>query len=181
MENGILAQQTDMIDSSYEINWASFYIEVLDLEQDVHVKSGERGRIVVTDLFNEAMPLIRYDTGDIGIIDNQTTPPSLKCIEGRKSDVIYNTKGDIVSAFIMTNIVHYKGLKQMQLIQNNQKQYTIKYSGNLTKTTKNNILVDYKNYLGQDAILAIIQVKGIPLLDSGKRKVMINNYLKNKN
>lgn len=49
------------------LNTASYYFELLDLEKDEPVKSGEIGRIVVTDLFNKAMPLIRYDLGDLGI------------------------------------------------------------------------------------------------------------------
>jgi phenylacetate-CoA ligase len=179
MENGILAQQTDKADSSFEINWASFYIEVLEFEQDIHVKSGERGRIVVTDLFNKAMPLIRYDTGDIGILDTQTIPSSLKCVEGRKADIIFNTKGEMVSAFIMTSIVQYDGLKQMQLIQNSKKNYTIKYNGDLTKNIKNKIVLDYKKFLGEDANLDLVQVDGIPLLNSGKRKLTINNMNNN--
>ena len=31
------------------------------------MKPGELGRIVVTDFYNKAFPMIRYDTGDTGI------------------------------------------------------------------------------------------------------------------
>src|SRR5690606_258394 len=60
-ENGILAQQLigDGSDN-FEINWASYQIELLELHTDNQAKLGETGRIVITDLFNYAMPLIRY-------------------------------------------------------------------------------------------------------------------------
>ena len=62
MENGFIAQQTADSDY-YEINTADFKIELLGLNDDKPVKNGEMGRIVITDLYNYAMPLIRYDTG----------------------------------------------------------------------------------------------------------------------
>ena len=66
VENGIIAQQTDKSFDYYFINSASYYVEILEMDLDVPVLKGELGRIVVTDLFNDAMPFIRYDTGDIG-------------------------------------------------------------------------------------------------------------------
>lgn len=49
-ENGILAQQR-VNDTSgiFEINWASYHIELLDLNEDKPVNRGEVGRIVITD------------------------------------------------------------------------------------------------------------------------------------
>ncbi|MDX1364330.1 hypothetical protein [Arenibacter latericius] len=64
-ELGILAHQAVDSGENFNINWASYFIELLDLEKDEPVKQGELGRIVVTDLFNYAIPIIRYDTGDI--------------------------------------------------------------------------------------------------------------------
>jgi phenylacetate-coenzyme A ligase PaaK-like adenylate-forming protein len=32
---------------------------------------GKKGRIVITSLFNKAHPFIRYDIGDIGILDEK--------------------------------------------------------------------------------------------------------------
>lgn len=179
MENGILAQQETNGTSGFKINWASFHIEILNLESDTPVNPGEKGRIVVTDLFNYAMPMIRYDTGDIGAMDSQSSPPTLKSVEGRQTEVIYNTKGDMVSSFIMTDMVHYKAVDQMQLIQESAKAYTIKVNGDMTDNLKKQLIIDFKRFLGNDADIDIIHVNEIPLLDSGKRKATINNYIKN--
>jgi phenylacetate-CoA ligase len=180
MENGILAQQETNDTLNFKINWASYHMEILNLESDIPVNPGEKGRIVVTDLFNYAMPLIRYDTGDIGAIDSQSSPPTLKSVEGRQTDIIYNTKGDIVSSFIMTNIVHYKEMHQIQLIQESAKTYTLKVNGAVTTDLKNQLTNDFKHFLGNDALIDIIEVDEIPLLDSGKRKVTVNNYYNKK-
>ncbi len=175
-ENGLLAQQTLKSNNDFIINWSSYYIEILELEKDIPVKQGEIGRIIVTDLFNYAMPLIRYDTGDLGIIDYTKTPPVLKKIEGRKNDIICNTSGDIVSSFVITNIAKYKNILQAQLIQENKDSYTLKLNVNDDFIEEFKIINEYKRFLGSDAKISVIYVSEIPLLSSGKRRSTINNY-----
>ncbi len=53
-------------DDAFTINWASFYIEIIDFNEDKPVEQGKLSRIIVTDLYNLATPIIRYDTGDLG-------------------------------------------------------------------------------------------------------------------
>lgn len=122
LENGIIAQQTETFPNDFLMNLASYEIEVLDMEQDIPVKEGELGRIVVTDLFNRAMPKIRYDTGDIGIAGKATHNGALqfvfKKIEGRKLDVICNTRGELISSYIFAvQMWKYHELAQYQFIQ----------------------------------------------------------------
>ncbi len=47
------------------------HVEVVD-EYGQHVAPGQSGRLLVTSLAREAMPLIRYDTGDIAIAAEQS-------------------------------------------------------------------------------------------------------------
>jgi phenylacetate-CoA ligase len=42
-----------------------FYVEIIDPKTGEQVSDGERGELVVTPLVKEAMPLLRYRTGDI--------------------------------------------------------------------------------------------------------------------
>ncbi len=44
------------------------YVEVVDDEGRV-LPLGQRGRILVTSLFNRAMPIIRYEIGDVGYLE----------------------------------------------------------------------------------------------------------------
>ncbi|WP_282148202.1 CoF synthetase [Algibacter lectus] len=176
MENGILAQQTPNSEI-FQINWASYHIEILNLHNNEKAPKGELGRIVVTDLFSYAMPLIRYDTGDLGAMDFTVSPPTLKRIEGRKTDTIYNTKGVIVSSFIMINSVRFEGVKQIQLIQESKTNYTIKLNCSGDFKFKNQLIGKFKSFLGENAVINIIMVDEIPLLSSGKRKMTLNNYI----
>lgn len=175
-ENGIIAQQ-NIGDQSFDINWASYYVEVLDFNSNTPVQDGEVGRIVITDLFNYATPLIRYDTGDIGTIDNSTPTPVLTKIEGRKGDLIFNTKGEIVTKFVTICFIPYDSIIQGQLIQEAKKAYTLKLNVSKDFKEEHKLLNEFKTYLGEDARINLKYVEEIPVLSSGKRRLTINNYI----
>lgn len=66
-ENGIIGQD-DIENNIFILNEAHYIVEALMMDADEPTREGEVGRIVITDLYNYAMPMIRYDTGDIGSI-----------------------------------------------------------------------------------------------------------------
>ncbi len=178
-ENGILAQQDGTDPTKFIINSASYYIETFDIEKDIPAQKGELGRIVVTDLYNYAMPLIRYDTGDIGIIDvDDNGVQYLTSIEGRKLDLIYTTKGEIVPSHISYRLCKYGDYKQFQLVQYGKKDYLIKLNTDI-KVDEKAMRAEYKDYFGNDANIIIEYVDEIPLLSSGKRREVYNTYYKN--
>ena len=176
MENGIIAQQ-EKNDSVFKINWASYYVEILDLKKDTPVKSGGLGRIVVTDLFNYGMPILRYDTGDLGVLELCGDTYCFTKIEGRKTDIILNTNGEIVSAFVWSSLNKYKNIRQYQLIQEEEKKYTLNLNTDTKFTKINGVIAECKNVLGNDAEITVNYVDEIPLLASGKRKTTINKYI----
>ena len=62
-EASTLAIQCPGADHMHATNFFN-YIEILD-ENNRRVEPGQTGRVVVTPLFNPAMPLLRYELGDI--------------------------------------------------------------------------------------------------------------------
>lgn len=72
----------------WQVNTETLFVEIVD-ENDKVLPYGEEGRIVITSLFNKANPFIRYEIGDIGILDEKSTPqkPILKKLIGRTNDV----------------------------------------------------------------------------------------------
>lgn len=72
----------------WQVNAETLFVEILDENNNV-LPYGEEGRIVITSLFNKANPFIRYEIGDIGILDEKSTPqkPILKKLIGRTNDV----------------------------------------------------------------------------------------------
>lgn len=178
MENGFIAQQFD--DSGeYLINTADFIVEILRLDSDEPAKDGELGRIVVTDLYNYAMPFIRYDTGDLGTIKRKDDGRLvLTSVEGRKVDVICDTTGVPVSSHIITNTLWaYQEISQFQFIQKGAIEYAFRLNLKGSNFSREKELSEIiKTYLGDDAIISYEYVDEIPVLSSGKRRYIINEY-----
>jgi phenylacetate-CoA ligase len=87
------ASELDLIafenpDGEWQVNSETLFIEILDSENNV-LPYGKEGRIVITSLFNKSHPFIRYDIGDVGILDTKSTlkKPILKKLVGRTNDV----------------------------------------------------------------------------------------------
>lgn len=179
-ETGILAQQT-ISSSNFNINWASYFVEILNYDNDNPVLEGETGRIVITDMFNYSVPLLRYDTGDLGsmISGDSNNGPVLTKVEGRQMDMLYDTKGELISSHIVHKICLYKGIKQYQLIQKDKKEYVIKINKSIEFNQEDEVIKNYKEYFGSDSKISIEYVQDIPILSSGKRKKVINSYIKN--
>lgn len=180
-ELGIMAQQ-ECDSNDFVLNVGSYFFEFLDLEQDKPVEPGKPGRIVVTDLFNRSMPLIRYDTGDIAIQKptKKGECPRLLTVEGRRVDFIYSTSGDLISPYVINTPMHeFQDISQYQFIQNGEKNY--KMLINLRKEIsefkrEGYMLTMLKSFLGDDASIEVEYVEEIPVLKSGKRKQVVNNF-----
>lgn len=81
----------------WKINAETLYVEILDKDNRV-LPFGEEGKIVVTSLYNKAHPIIRYEVGDLGVLDPLSTEknPILKQLIGRQNDTIYLPSGKSV-------------------------------------------------------------------------------------
>ncbi len=130
------------------------------------------------------MPLIRYDTGDVGKLnfdlDDSDKPLVFTKIEGRKMDMFTNTNGEYISSHIVHHILQFNEIDQFQFIEEENKEYVIKLkvSKDFDYDNEIGIIKQYKEYFGVGANIRIEYVKDIPLLPSGKRKLVINNAIK---
>lgn len=83
-------------DGDWLLNAETTFIEVVDENGNV-LPNGQEGRLIVTSLYNKAHPLIRYEVGDIGIIDERSTAkkPILKKLIGRTNDIAILPSGKV--------------------------------------------------------------------------------------
>lgn len=160
------------------LDHADYIFEVLNLDSDIPVPFGQPGRLVITDLRNEAFPIIRYDNGDIVIMQEGTEQsswwPVLTEIRGRVLDIIKRTNGAGITPNIITKsfqYVNYQG--RWQFIQETAKDYRILVD-NPTNLKEEELLHYFKSVLGDDANISIVGVDKIPTMPSGKTKLIIN-------
>lgn len=179
-ENGILSLQLSQQNANLQINWASYFIEILHPEKDAPVAEGTLGRVVVTDLFNYAMPFIRYDTGDLAIMTRENAffkgSSVFSKVEGRKMDVLRDTRGNVISGFNIHHLELYPEIKQFQFIQEDRTKYRIRVVARKPLKEESKIIDHFKGFLGADAEIEISYVDEIPQLKSGKRRLVINTY-----
>lgn len=178
-ENGVLGQESS--EDRYVINWASYYIEILKLDSDEPAAPGELGRIVVTDLYNLAFPMIRYDTGDVAkMIYPENGLPYLENLFGRRMDLIYDTKGDVVSPFLLCRTMRLShGVEQWQFIQKTETEYIIRIAVNKgEKPILDKEINMFKDTLGENASISVEYVDEIPVMNSLKRKLIVSEIHK---
>lgn len=132
MEFGVLAHEWPE-KTIHHINSAGYKIEVLSLTEDIPAGEGEVGRLVVTDLYSYAMPLIRYETGDLAVLsgvnacDCGRKGPVLLKLEGRESERIYDTAGSPVSPLAISIAARcVDGIMQYQFVQTGERTYAFK-------------------------------------------------------
>jgi phenylacetate-CoA ligase len=105
------------------LNADSVYTEVVDLRPTG--QDGEAaGRLLVTDLCNRAMPLIRYQIGDVVVPSSRRCPcgrglPLIERVEGREADYVVTPQGQLISGISLTEnfALHIPGAAQVQIIQ----------------------------------------------------------------
>lgn len=180
-ENGILGQ-SPMNESGggHELYLANCFVEVLKIDSDAPVEADELGRVVVTDYTNRAMPLIRYDIGDLAKVDSKTYDDevtSFKTLVGRKTDMIRRTDGSFVDVFnsISPEIYNNPNVFQWQFIQHNKKNYELRLivANSETKKKEADFVRYVRDVVGYDSEVNISFLDEIPIMNSGKRKVVI--------
>lgn len=181
-EFGVLAQECPS--GRLHLNTASYVVELLALENESPAAPGQVGRVVVTDLFSHAMPLIRYDIGDLAVLSPETCPcgnptPTLGKLQGRLVEMILDTHGQILSPFILVNnLREINGITQFRFIQKAADRYELLLVTAATFQEEARVENLLRQYLGEKANIVILRVAEIPPLSSGKRPYVINEYLK---
>jgi phenylacetate-CoA ligase len=109
-------------EGEWKVNAETLFIEILD-ENNLVAPYGTAGKIVVTSLYNKAHPMIRYEVGDIGMLDEKSTlkNPILKKLIGRTND-----NAILPSGKIAPGMTFYSITKKLFGDQGNVKEFIIK-------------------------------------------------------
>ncbi len=143
--------------------------------------SGEPGRIIVTDLMNFAMPLVRYEVEDVGVpLDTKCSCgrglPLMGKVAGRVADFLVCKNGDKVAgiSLIENTLTKMAGIDQMQIIQNsiNEMVLNIVPGRGFTGLVQSNLL-DYFKRVFPGTSVTVKRVKEILPEVSGKYRFSI--------
>jgi len=144
-----------------------------------------RGRVLITDLDNTAMPLLRYQNGDYVTLND--TPCScgrslrlISKLEGRTYEFLLSTSGELVSAGICDVILGNVGsVREFQVRQDaaGHVRVIVVPSKKLTDEEKTYIRQSFQFYLGEAFNVDIENVNRIPRTNAQKLQTAINELL----
>lgn len=105
----------------YHVMTDNVYVEIVD-DKGKPCQLGEIGRILITQLKNAAMPLLRYEIGDMGVWGNSCACgrayPVLMRIEGRRRNLVVLPGGDTFHpVFDEQKILEVANIRRYQVIQ----------------------------------------------------------------
>jgi len=180
-----IASQCEESGTRYHLHPENAVVEILGDEGPV--PPGAPGRIVATQLDNEAMPLIRYETGDVGVAAEEDarcscgrTVPMLERVEGRIPDLVVAPNG----AFLVMHffVVLFKNLQEVdryQVIQRKRDRLLIKL---ISRPGANRAAVEgfvrhgVSEATGGSISCEFDWVSEIPLSGAGKRRLVISDF-----
>ncbi|MCP3870067.1 MAG: phenylacetate--CoA ligase family protein [Gammaproteobacteria bacterium] len=159
----------------------SIVLEVLD-EQGHPVKPGETGEAVITALESFAQPFIRYRTGDVVRLSDESCEEGrglhvLGEVMGRTTDFIVGVDGTIMHALAVIYILRaIDGVAEFKIIQHTVKDIEVRVVPNARWRDEGRLEIEtgLKKRLGQEVRVDLNLVEQIPVEASGKHRYVVS-------
>lgn len=162
------------------VNPAAVFVEFIPLqgaeEEGLH-------EILVTDLLNYGMPLIRYRINDCAMLGPERCAcgmgfPLIQPIAGRTTDNFLLPSGDVVPGISLTNRVIQvcPGIKKIQVIQEALCDFRVRYvtGDGFAQQDLNQLREKLNVYFGDSVKWSFEQTAEIPREKSGKTRLCIS-------
>jgi phenylacetate-CoA ligase len=164
------------------------FLEIVD-DFGNRVEDGTMGRIIATKLDGYAMPLIRYDTGDLGVmlpknkypLNRAYNFPLLERVVGRNTDIIKTTDGKTLIVHTFTGIFEFfPEIEQFQIVQKEIDSITVRFipSDSFTENVFKAIEMRFFELTSSSIKFKWEKVLKIEPSKSGKPQIIINELLK---
>jgi phenylacetate-CoA ligase len=149
---------------------------IVEVEAAPNLPAG-MGRVLVTDLLNRSMPLIRYEIGDLARLDNDMrcpcgrSLPLIGNIQGRTSDFLKLPSGRMIAGPSLALLAaDMRDVRQVQFIQADPAHVTLKVVAGTgySQRTEEELRRRMLPYLEQESSLTIVTADSIPSEPSGK-------------
>ena len=170
--------------AEYHINADAMLVEFLN--DGRAVAPGEIGEIVVTSLYNKAMPLIRYRSSDAGRpSDGQCTCgcrlPTMRVVDGKMLDFLVLPGGKLVSPHVPKKaLLFVGGILRFQIVQHTVSEIDVlcEAASDWNEDTARQIENALRPIVGEEVRIRPRQVDHIERAKSGKIKVIVSHVSK---
>jgi phenylacetate-CoA ligase len=140
--------------------------------------AGQPGEIVVTHMATPGFPLVRYRTGDVGLLTHEQCTcgrglPVLREVQGRTTDFVVANDGTIMHGLALIYAVRsLEGVEQFKIVQQSLARTIVQLVTNpaFRVEDESKIVHDFKARLGQEVEIQIQRVQSIKPERSGKHR-----------
>lgn len=161
--------------SGLHVNADSLYTEV---QSD--------GKLLVTDIVNRGMPLVRYQVGDVVVPSSRLCKcgrglPLIERVEGRDADYVVTPAGNLISGISLTenfaNLI--PGTAQVQIVQESITQLQIRLvAEDFGDAGRRKVAELVRDTFGESVTHEVELVDAIPQEPSGKYRFCISKVAK---
>jgi len=144
---------------------------------------GQTGRVIVTPLHASAMPLLRYELGDLAEVGEPCACgrglPVLSRIHGRQRDMLTLPSGRKISGSILLGQRTFASMPvvaQYQIVQKNRLELEVRIVADrpLEKAESQQIIQRLTAQIGSDFEIRVVEVDQIPRLPGGKSRDFVS-------
>jgi phenylacetate-CoA ligase len=171
---GIFAQECEE-HLGYHVNAESYIVEIARADGSP-ARPGEMGEVLITDLNDLSMPLIRFAVGDRGVAAERRCPcgrglPLLESVQGRPAVVVTGANGRFVPGTFFDDLLSEYGhlFKQFRVVQDGRGPIDlfIVKAARYSQPAFERLLASVCRHLGADTALRVHPVEQIPA-DTGE-------------
>jgi phenylacetate-CoA ligase len=179
-EVGLIASECERHEG-FHLNIEHLFIELLRPD-GTEAAVGEDGAIVITDLFNRGMPMIRYRIEDVGVSAGRCCScgrglPLMSQVTGRVADYLKRTDGSMVAgvSLVERTLTKIDGIEQMQIVQPSLTEIVLNIvrAATYDAAAESLLLQEFKGVFGDLVTIRISFVDKIPQEASGKYRFSI--------
>lgn len=181
-EVGLIACECELHDGLH-LNVDHLVVEFLN-DDGTETRNGYEGNIVVTDLVNLGMPLIRYKVEDMGVPSARLCScgrglPLMDRVTGRRADFLKRMDGSLVAgvSLVERTLTAIPGIAQMQLIQDEVHRIRAKIVADeaYTDQTRRRLQSELEEAFGYEVSIEIELVELLDRTPSGKYRFAVCN------
>lgn len=181
-EVGLIACECEQHEGLH-LNMDHVVVEFLK-EDGTEAGPGEEGNIIVTDLVNRGMPLIRYQIGDMGVPSSRSCPCGrglqlMEQVTGRQADFLKRPDGSLVAgvSLVERTLTAIPGIEQMQLVQEKLNHVSVKVVRDQTycEISEGRLRNELETVFGDEVTIDVHYVPALGQTRAGKYRFAICN------
>ena len=159
---------------NYHVSHEGLFVELLDAAGRA-VSPGEAGRVVVTSLYNYAMPLIRYELSDYATRSTSAGACgqrglSIGRVMGRRRGMFRLPRGGLIWPHVPVTTLHDLGVTAYRVTQTELEHVKVQYEG-ASMVPPGAIIDLVHRFVSPDYTVTVERVESFAALPSGKHLV----------